>query len=155
MHAFAPESRLVRALVFAAILAAAPGVATAEQSVWDKQETAAVISYAPWIGIAGSEAFDVDDAFVFADPQRNLRLEADAEQVAVKMDQDRLASASDPGAPGAPQGRIALAFDSFVSLSPDGLTYASTELARGDAANARYAHAADLEPARVAMTEAR
>lgn len=152
MPTFDARSRRICALAFAAAFALAPASAFADASVWDVQQAAAVVAQDPWSGV-GDAAFDVDDAFVFADPQRGLHLDADATAVAVKFDQDRIAAADlDPGALGATPGRVAAAFESFVTIGPEGLAYASTEVARSGAAS-RIAGVSEPVAARVAMSD--
>lgn len=145
------ESLFACALLLAVGFAFAPGAAAAEPSVFGPQQAPDVLVKDAWTGVGDAGLFAIDDAFVFADPQRGAGLEPDAHAAAVRGDRDRLAAASDAGRFAPAQGRVAAAFDGFVSVGADGLAYAAVNIVRGEAVAARLRReAADI--GRVAMT---
>jgi hypothetical protein len=139
---------VIRALLTAlATVVAATSVATADPWTWSDERPAAAIGGEPWSATEGSAAFDADDAFVFDDVPRAAHLDEAALAVAVRIDRDRLAAPDDFGTVG--DGRVDAAFGRFVAYGPDGLAYASLELARGDSGLTRIARAST--PSLVAM----
>jgi hypothetical protein len=130
--------RSIPALIAAAALASVAS-ASAGTRPWSQQAAGSVIGPTPWkVAMTVSSAFGANDASVFGDASASGRLDEDAVALAVRVDQERLASGDAPAAPER-SGRVGAAFSRFAAL-PGGVAYASLGIMPGEDGGLQLAH---------------
>jgi hypothetical protein len=114
----------------------------------------AILEGHPWTDAAAPPL--QDDAYVFADVVHGSSLSPDVIAAAVRFDVERMTRAGAGAFRNAQtpnlSGRVALAFNRFVPVGKNGLTYASVEVASGRGGPASLSSQANLERSVLAMT---